>query len=497
MKKIIYFFGVIFLSIIVLLNIIYTATLDSSEHITITLNSLIYIVGLITVGVLLYFGSKILDKYLYNNEARAKIRKLAFGIVLTIYIIFNVIWLIKVNPPVVGDQVHAVNLAQTFYRGNAEEFLPNLTYAGIPLSQYMQTYHQQITLAFVFSIFFRIIHFDAMEILRGVNLISNVLIIIALYKICNQLSKEYKTNKVLLIFSILTFFTLPIISNFIYGDVLSLALCLLAVYFTMKYTETEKIKYIIFTTILTMIAYMMRMNSLIFIIATVIYLILNIFKNIKQRNWKKNLLGIAIVIMYVAISIFPSSIVSRYYLDKYNLERNKTYPNIGYVLMAMQEGPRANGWYNESTREKAFDRLDNISDEYKQEIKERIEYFLKNPSYTIKFYTDKITSMWAENTYSAIRNSEINGNLDNLVKPLEFYQKALLILTCVCSLIVLIQNRKNLSLDLIFLITIFIGGFAFHILWEAKSRYIIPYIIILIPVSAIVINKKTKNKEEI
>ena len=83
---------------------------------------------------------------------------------------------------------------------------------------------------------------------------------------------------------ILTFFTLPIISNFIYGDVPSLALCLFAVYFTMKYTKTEKIRYIVFTTILTMIAYMMRMNSLIFIIATVIYLILNIFKNIKEKS---------------------------------------------------------------------------------------------------------------------------------------------------------------------------------------------------------------------
>ena len=269
MKKIIYFFGVIFLSIIILLNIIYTATLDSSEHITITFNSLIYIAGLVIVGALLYFGSKLLDKYLYNNEARTKIRKWTFGIVLIIYIIFNVIWLIKVNPPVVGDQVHAVNLAQTFYRDNPEEFLPNLTYAGIPLSQYMQTYHQQITLAFVFNVFFRIVHFDAMEILRVVNLISNVLIIIALYKICNQLSKEYKTNKVLLMLLILTFFTLPIISNFIYGDVPSLALCLFAVYFTMKYTKTEKIRYIVFTTILTMIAYMMRMNSLIFIILSI------------------------------------------------------------------------------------------------------------------------------------------------------------------------------------------------------------------------------------
>ena len=44
-------------------------------------------------------------------------------------------------------------------------------------------------------------------------------------------------------------------------------------------------------------------------------------------------------------------------------------------------------------------------------------------------------------------------------------------------------------MEIIFLITIFIGGFAFHILWEAKSRYIIPYIVVLIPVAAISINK--------
>ena len=63
----------------------------------------------------------------------------------------------------------------------------------------------------------------------------------------------------------------------------------------------------------------------------------------------------------------------------------------------------------------------------------------------------------------------------------------------------LIQNRKNLSNELILLVTIFIGGFLFHVMWEAKSRYIIPYIIVLIPVATICINKiqfKFKRKEE-
>ena len=399
-----------------------------------------------------------------------------------------------------GDQIHACNLAQTFYRGNAEEFLPNLTYAGIPLSEYMQAYHQQISLAFVFSLFFRIIHFDAVEILRVLSIIGNIFIIIALYKINNQLSKKYKTNKILLLILIMTFISLPMLSTFIYGDIPSLALCLFSVYFIMKFKENNQIKYAIFASLCTMIAYMMRMNSLIFIIATVIYLLLNLFDDFKKNTNKQNLLKIGIIIMYIIISIIPSSIVKNYYLNKYNLDKNKEYPNISYFLMAMEESRRGNGWYNEGIGEPALKDPENKKVEYAERIKERLNYFMHNIGYTCEFYTNKIASMWTENTYSAVRNNmegQTNQQLENMINPLTFYQKVLLIITCICSLIVLIQNRKNLSLELIFLITIFIGGFSFHILWEAKSRYIIPYIVVLIPVASICINSFKKNKENV
>ena len=490
MKKIIYAFGVLFLAIIIILNILFTANLDASEHITISWNSFIYIIGLILVGILLFVATKLVDKHLYNDDTavKKKIRKILLIVALAIYIIFSIVWLIVVRPAVVGDQIHAANLAQTFYRGNLEEFLPNLTYAGVPLSEYMQAYHQQISLAFAFSIFFRIINFDTLEVLRVLNFICNMLIVFALYKIGKQLSKKYKTNKVLLFTLILTFISLPMLSTFIYGDIPSLAFCLLSVYFMMRYTETKKWKYPIAASVLTMIAYMMRMNSLIFIIATVIYLLLNLFKEITKKSWKENLINTLIIIMYIGISIFPSSIVKNYYINKYNLDNSKEYPNISYILMAMEEGPRANGWYNEAIGEYALKNPETAKEEYLERIKERLTYFSQNIGYTFNFYTEKIASMWTENTYAAVRNNTTQENdpLENMIGPLTFYQKALLILTCLCSLIVLIKNRKNLSLDLLFLITIFIGGFAFHILWEAKSRYIIPYIVVLIPIASII-----------
>ena len=127
--------GILFLTIIVILNILFTANLDSSEHITIDFNSIIYIIGLIVIGIFLFFITKIID----NKLPKTKIRKYLYVGFFAIYIIFTIIWTITINPPVVGDQVHVCNLAQTFYRGDPEEFLPNITYTGLPLIEYMRS----------------------------------------------------------------------------------------------------------------------------------------------------------------------------------------------------------------------------------------------------------------------------------------------------------------------------------------------------------------------
>ena len=78
----------------------------------------------------------------------------------------------------------------------------------------------------------------------------------------------------------------------------------------------------------------------------------------------------------------------------------------------------------------------------------------------------------------------------------EIYQKALTILIYVGAFVAIIKNRKNLNNELTLLFTIFIGGFMFHTIWEMKSRYTLPYVIMLIPISAIGIEyivEKMKN----
>ena len=57
---------------------------------------------------------------------------------------------------------------------------------------------------------------------------------------------------------------------------------------------------------------------------------------------------------------------------------------------------------------------------------------------------------------------------------------------------ILIDSKKIKFKELIFAI-IFIGGFVFHLIWEAKCQYTITYFVLLIPYS-IVGYKKTSEK---
>lgn len=498
MKKIIYIIGIISLLIVTGINLIFTAKLDLSEHVIINYNNIFYIISIILVEILIYFITRKLDKKLEKSEKEKKIRKNIFIAALVIYIILSILWIILVRPGIGGDSIHVANLAQTFYRGDDNEFLNNKTYAGITLKEYIEKYPQQIHLAYVYKLAFKMTYFDVIAILRVVNIIGNLAIIFAIYKICNQLSKQYKTSTTLPIILILTCAPLLMLTTFIYGDIPSLGLSLFAVYYIMKYTQSKKIKHIVIAAILTAFAYMMRMNSLIFIIATVVYLILNLIKEFNKTEWKKSAINLIIIAIYLIISFVPANLVENYYFQKYNLDKNKGYPKASFILMAMEESWRGNGWYNEPIAEPALHQKENIENEYKEKIKERVKYLSKNIKYTADFYTKKLASMWGENTYSAFWNNNIGENkiLKNAENPVTFYQKVTLLLITSSSLIIIIQNRKKLSLEVIFLLTIFIGGFAFHILWEAKSRYIIPYIIALIPITSIHISNFKINKKE-
>lgn len=151
------------------------------------------------------------------------------------------------------------------------------------------------------------------------------------------------------------------------------------------------------------------------------------------------------------------------------------------------------GWYSDFAAE-AWDDTPLAHSTYPEKIKMRIRELMNKPFYTIKFYIKKTISGWCDPFFQSLwynvgienKDEEMskitNGRKFKLVA---IYQKAMITLIYGGALIAVIKNEKNLSNEFILLITIFIGGVLFHTIWEMKSRYTMPYVIMLIPVSCI------------
>lgn len=496
LKKIFAVIGIIFLVIILVLNIGITAFLSPIEVVTICYNNIAYVFDLLLLVISIFLITNIINKFWYKNEKRKMLRKVLLIVVAIIYISATIAFSILFKPSLKSDQKAVGIMAFCFNTKESDEPLEVEAYQKLSIKEYMQAYNQQIPLAFMFSLFLKLIRSDDLYKLSIINILAIIAMIFAIRKIENMISKKYKTNKVLFYTLFFTFLSIPMLVTFKYGDLSSLTLSLFSVYYMMKFVETKKYKHILIASIFSMFAYMMRMNSLIFVIATVIYLLFVLFTKIKTKSAKEKIINVLTIIVYIGITIIPAKLVIAYYTNKYELSTEKQYPVASYLLMAMEESNRANGWYNEGIAAPALKKPEKAKNEYPKLIKERLEYFSENIGYAFRFYTLKIASMWTENTYSAVISNltTLKDKLLEFEEPLLFYQKALLILICISTIVVLIQNRKNLSPEIIYLLLIFMGGFAFHIIWEAKSRYIIPYIVVLIPLASIQIKTRKKQK---
>ena len=419
-----------------------------------------------------------------------------------------------------------------------------------------------------FGIIYKIIGIADPIVIRYINVFSIAIITFMLYKITDIIYKDERRNKIVILFSLL-FIQFPLLSTFVYGDIIGLMFVLIAVYQTLCVIKKEKNKILhsVFAGISMGFAILVRTNYSIFLIATIIYLIFNIIKEIIKikydkeniENIKSNIIKIIFGIIIICIlSISPMNIIKKYMEAKYpdDIVLNRSHPLVSYLLMGARTkiDYASHGWWSAEiielwnkyigentaktkeelrtyleTVKKDGSGFEKLKKEQWKEYFELIKNYIKKPNTMFNFYSEKILSMWTETTFQSIWTNDVmfrmkiyDANvLGRTSKELYFgntreiyqeYCKALIILIYFGAFIEMLNNRKiikdgeekyNLdnrfvNMEKLYLAIIFLGGFAFHILWEAKSRYIIPYVIILFPLATglidVIINNKIFNK---
>ncbi len=287
------------------------------------------------------------------------------------------------------------------------------------------------------------------------------------------------------------FFPFWMYGSFVYGTIWSLTLAICAFYQEILFFRKYEWRRIGIGALEIALSIQVKNNAFIILIAMVIYGVLQACKD--KTKWKNK---IAWLIGICAIVTLLNAIPEKWIEMKTGYELSQGVSPWSFIAMGLQYEEHAPGWSNGYNYETYIE--NNCITELqtavaKQEINDRVAYFKDNKRYTFMFFTRKIASMWTEPTYQSfwinqIRNHRVDFPewLDNLMSAKGYSAAARLaqyfqILMFLGVILWIILEEKDLFVDRSFFLLCFVGGFLFHLFWEAKSQYSLSYVVMLIP----------------
>lgn len=417
-------------------------------------------------------------------------------IMLILFIILSISWIIISKTPLKADQKVVEEIAKQFINGDYSSFEEN---------GYMFNHPMQLSIVFFIELIYRITNIIQPILLKMLNVVFMTITLIYIYKITKILFNNERIQKISIIL-LLGCTSLILFTTYVYGNIVGLMFGTIAIYETINYLENRKIKSLIIMGISITLSVILKSNYQIFLIAIVILLILDCLKKFDYKS-------ITTIVSIVILIILSNSLITQIAKNRIGKEVPEGIPMITYIYMGIaKQEDRASGWYNAEVNvektflENEFD-IEKTKQESKQEIQKRVQEFLKNPIEGLKFYADKIASTWLEPAFQTIWINEpaeryedvkddissnkflislYDGKLNKiLIRYLDSYQ----IIIFAFSAIYIITNFKKINTKQSLILVIFLGGFLFHILWEAKCIYVLTYFVLLIPYASCGINK--------
>lgn len=272
---------------------------------------------------------------------------------------------------------------------------------------------------------------------------------------------------------------------------------------------------------------MLRKNSLIPIIAVLLVLLFEALRPGRNGKMRLGLLIMAVCLAVTSVGILP--LVQKCYEKKAGNTLSSGVTAMSYLAMGMQEASRGCGWYNGfniDTYDTAGMDTALANEISRLAIDERLAYFRKHPGYTANFYLHKHLSQWADGTYasrqatlatyggrSAFFKEVYEGSLSGgYIEWCNAWQNVLYLGVMVFCIDSLKKRRKSkvaghmtdqmsghtaectadqmadqtagCTADRLYIyvgLIAVLGGFLFHTFWEANSRYIFSYSLLLMP----------------
>ncbi|MDO4572502.1 MAG: glycosyltransferase family 39 protein, partial [Clostridia bacterium] len=285
--------------------------------------------------------------------------------------------------------------------------------------------------------------------------------------------------------------------TFQYGTLPGLACALWSAALLLRYMQTRSMASLIAASLLMAFAVLSKPNYLIFLTALVLYLLL---------EWVRSgrLFHVAAAGLLAACALCALPLAQAHYEARSGIDFGEGTPQTAWLAMGLQESERAPGWYNRYSyailEENGYDAA-RTREAIAADFRARLQFMRQEPAYTIDFFTKKVLSQWNEPSFESIWISQvkrhaipISGFVESVytgdagARLLAYFNQYVQIIYA-AFLAGLMAAFRRPSGGLALLPLIVLGGFLYHLLFEAKSQYILIYLPLLLPTAALGIRR--------
>lgn len=291
---------------------------------------------------------------------------------------------------------------------------------------------------------------------------------------------------------------------FVYGEIISITFTMVLMWQTVRYCKTGRKSCFLWGTAAIVLACMVRKNSLIVLIAVGIVLVFHSVRRVDPKG------VVWILVMVLAVS-GSNYLVCAYYEKMSGTEVADGIPYISWIRMGLQDTWAGPGWFDNSSidifTENGFD-TERTALAEKRLLAETLEDMWEDKGGSVDFFRRKILSQWNSPGYNYVqttKNFDCGAEeLPALVKYVYYegektvqtymdrYQFVFYFYAAVSAAALFVDRKKKYCLADDLLYIAICGGFLFSIMWEACSRYVLPYAVYMIPLAALGMSRLAK-----
>lgn len=405
------------------------------------------------------------------------------GIMSICSMLIAMFWVSGANVIPEADQWNVSFYANMFNLGD---------FSGFEKGNYIATCPHQLGIVTLLRIVYSIMGPDRFLGFRLLSVLGVGMITYVGYEIVRILTKKNVFAEINYLLLTVVCFPLYIYTLFIYGEVLSTAVLFVAAWLLLSCLERFGWGKVVALMMCAGLSVQLRQNSLIALLGFMVVLLVKI---IQKFNWKR----VAMIVVIPLGILVGNMCIDLIYQEHYE-DDAFAIPNLLYITMGTNWEEQNPGWFSKYNYTVFFE--NDCDPEAAKEVamadlKEFMDYCVENPDYALAFYKEKFISQWNDPMYHCLAmNCKVNyGEPQNPIvenfyfgelrlfteKFMNMYQ--LLVYGAILYWLVS-SLRKNHNIEVHVLMVGIFGGFLFSLIWEAKTRYIFPYFVMMLPYAA-------------